>query len=127
VQATALLAIVAAAVFVARSHHAAVALAALAPVAFLLTNRVFSPQYLVTFVAAWAVAASLLARSARDQLLLGALLFGATLANYLVYPTNIAHRIAFSGVLFLLAFAATGWVLIRARDDGRPLAAEHRP
>jgi hypothetical protein len=113
-QATVVVTLVAAAAFAARTSRAGIGLAAVAPVAFLLTNRVFSPQYLVTFVAAWAAAASLLARNARDQLLLAFLLFGASLANYLVYPTHVVERIGFSGLQFLLGFAATAWVVLRA-------------
>jgi len=43
----------------ARSRSQAVALAALAPAAFLLTNRIFSSQFLVLLVAVWALAAAL--------------------------------------------------------------------
>ena len=48
-----------------------VALAALAPVAFLLTNRIFSSQFLVVLLVAWAIAIALLARSRREQLAAG--------------------------------------------------------
>ena len=63
-----------------------VPLAALAPVMFLLSNKVFSPQYLVTMVAAWAIAGAIVARSAREELLIATLIFGATVANELVTP-----------------------------------------
>jgi hypothetical protein len=109
-----LVAIVAAAVLARSSLRAGVALAAIAPAEFLLTNRVFSAQYMVTLVAAWAVAGALLARSAGDQLGLGLLVLGASLANYLVYPTHIYERIGFSALMFLLAFTATGWAFLRA-------------
>jgi hypothetical protein len=101
--------------------HAAIASATMAPVVFLVFNRVFSPQFLVVLLAAWAVAGSLLARSRRDQLLLGILLFGATLSNTLVYPTRLAAWGLFSGTLFLFALIATGWVYVRAG------VAEHAP
>lgn len=92
----------------------AVALAAMAPVVFLLSNRVFSPQYLVTMTAAWAVAGSLVARSSRDQLRLGALMLAATLANVLVYPTGALLWPTFTLLLFVAGFLATGWVTARS-------------
>jgi hypothetical protein len=69
-----------------RTHGAAVAVAALAPVAVLLTTRTFSPQYLVTILAAWCVAGALVAATRARQLLLALPMLGATLANLLVYP-----------------------------------------
>lgn len=63
----------------------------MAPVVFLLANRVFSPQYLVTTVASWPFAAALVARDALDALLLVLLAWGATLANVLVYPIRPAR------------------------------------
>jgi len=95
--------------------RAGVAVAAMAPAAFLLTNRIFSPQYLVTIFAAWAVAGALLVRSRREQAALALPMFGATLANVLVYPTvTPTYWWVCSGVLFLFAFVATLWVLLRA-------------
>jgi hypothetical protein len=95
--------------------RAGVAVAAMAPVAFLLTNRTFSPQYLVTIFAAWAVAGALLVRSRYEQAALALPMLGATLANVLVYPTvTPTYWWVCSGVLFLFAFVATLWVLLRA-------------
>ena len=92
-----------------------VAVAAMAPVAFLLANRIFSPQYLVTIFAAWAVAGALLVRSKYEQAALALPMLGATLANVLVYPTvTPTYWWVCSGVLFLFAFVATFWVLLRA-------------
>ena len=54
-----LLALVVAAVLVRGRLRSAVALAALAPAVFLLTNRIFSPQFVIVLFAAWAVAAAL--------------------------------------------------------------------
>ena len=109
------LAVFAVAVRVRGRPGAGVAAAALAPVAFLLTNRVFSPQYLVTILAAWAVAASLLARSKSEQAALALPMLGATLANVLVYPTvTPTYWWVCSAVMFVLSFAATLWLLLRA-------------
>jgi hypothetical protein len=94
--------------------RAAVSLAAMAPVVFLLSNRVFSPQYLITFVAAWAFAGSLLCTDARDQLRLGALILAASLCNALVYPTGVRLWPTMAALTFIFGFAATGWVVARA-------------
>jgi hypothetical protein len=97
-----------------------VVVAAMAPVAFLLTNRTFSPQYLVTILAAWAVAGALLVRGRHEQAALAVPMLGATLANVLVYPTvTPTYWWVCSAVLFLPAFVATLWVLLRAALHAR--------
>ena len=79
--------------WLARGRLAAgVAVAAVAPVAFLLTNRIFSSQFLVVLIVAWAVAIALLARSRREQLLLGAGAAAASLLNAFVYPFVLPGR-----------------------------------
>ena len=109
------LAIFAAAVLVRDRLRAGVAVAALAPVVFLLTNRAFSPQYLVPVLAAWAVAGALVVRGRREQAALALPMLGATLANVLVYPTvTPTYWWVCSGALFVLAFLATLWLLLRA-------------
>jgi hypothetical protein len=120
VQAVLLLAIVLAAFLLSDDIRVGLSLAAIAPVVFLLTNRVFSPQFFVMLLAAWVVAAALLARSAADQLGFGILLFAITLLNVLVYPTHVDHWAAYSALLFLLSFAATGWVLVRSFETAPP-------
>lgn len=104
------------------SLRSAVALAAMAPVVFLFSNRVFSPQYLVTALAAWAVAGALIAERAREQLVLGLLGFGATLANVLVYPTGVGLWPTFAGLTFVFGFAATGWVVVQSLRQGHLIA-----
>ena len=114
-QAVCLAAVLAVAVRVRGRLHAAVAVAALAPVVFLLANWIFSPQYLVTIVAASAVAAALVLRSRRELLLFAVPLLGATLANQLVYPsTRPTFWWVAAGTLFLLAGVSTVWLLARA-------------
>lgn len=98
-----------------RNLGAAVATAAMVPVVFLLFNRIFSPQFLVPLAAAWAFAGCLLARSRRDQLLLGILICGATLSNTLVYPVRSSSWLLFSATLFVLSLLATGYVYALAR------------
>jgi hypothetical protein len=103
----------------ARTLSVAVAFAALMPVVFLLTNRIFSPQFLVTLLACWSVAGALLARDRPDQALFGSLLLGATLANVLVYPTESLIWFRFSAELFAFAFVATAWVVVRGVSANR--------
>ncbi len=98
----------------APSLASGVALAALAPAVFLLSNRVFSPQYLVTVVAAWLVAASLAARDRRDQLTIGVAVAAATLSNVLVYPTGVSWWPTFTLFLLAVSFATTGLLVQRS-------------
>jgi hypothetical protein len=94
----------------------AVALAALTPVVFLLTNRVFSAQFVVVLLVAWAVAAALVARDARDQLRLGGAALLVTLLNVLVYPATLGGPswMAASELMFLTGLVLTGFLVIRA-------------
>jgi hypothetical protein len=98
-----------------RTHGAAVAVAALAPVAFLLTTRTFSPQYLVTILAAWCVAGALVAATRTRQLLLALPMLGATLANLLVYPVvTPTYWWVCSWAAFVLAATASALLLAEA-------------
>ena len=92
-----------------------VALAALTPAVFLLTNRVFSSQFLVLLVAVWAFAAALVVGSEREQLAVGLGIAGATFANALVHPYELpfAWQLA-SLVMFVLAVGVTAWLVVRA-------------
>lgn len=117
VQAIAVLGTVMCAVTVPRLREATV-LAAATPVVFLLTNRIFSPQFLVLLTVAWAFAGALVSSNRYDQLLIGGLAMVATLANILVYPTSLYHWLYASTVLFIAAFAATAWMLARATGLG---------
>ena len=107
------LALLAVIVLRAGTRSVAVALAALAPVVFLLSNRIFSPQFLVVLLAAWAVAGALLAKTRSEQLWLGLVLCAATLMNALVYPTQSQDWLKFSAMLFALAFSATAFLVAR--------------
>ena len=90
---------------------AAIACAALAPAVFLLTNRVFSPQFALVVLAAWVVAAALLARSAREQLALGLAAMLATYANAVVIPGFADPFLPWSALFFAVSLALTGWLL----------------
>jgi uncharacterized membrane protein len=116
-QVVVLVALAAVAWRVRASARAGIAVAAMAPVFFLLLNRVFSPQYLVLMVAAWAIAGALLLESRRDQLLLGAGVMLATTANALVYPYTLHQadlwRVA-SAATFIFALWMSAWMVWRA-------------
>ena len=71
---------------VRRSTNRGLAIAALAPALFLLTNRVFSPQFMLVVAAAILFACALVARHRAEQLLVGMLVMGAAFANAFVYP-----------------------------------------
>jgi len=123
IQALLVLAVVLAAVRMRGNVRAAVALAAVAPVVFLLTNRIFSPQFMVLVLAALSIAAALVSPDRRAQLAFGVALMGATLANGFVYPYSLPYQAVTwqiaSAVLFALALVVTGWVVRRS------LAARH--
>jgi hypothetical protein len=105
----------------ARSRAAAVALAALAPTVFLLTNRIFSPQFVLVAFVGWAVAAALVVRSTREQLAAGAAMAAAALGNMFVYPFALpAYDLTWplcSLVLFVVGLALTGFLAARAARD----------
>jgi hypothetical protein len=106
----------------ARTRETAIALAALVPVTFLLTNRIFSPQFILVLVAGWSVAGALLVRDRVAQLALGVVAGAASVANAFVYPYALPHytftwRLA-SLTLFACGLAATAWlVALGARGD----------
>jgi len=122
VQIAALLAVLAFAAR-ARSSEAAVALAALAPCVFLLTNRIFSPQFFLPLFASWAVAAALVSRNTREQLAVGVVAATASVANAFVYPYALPHYTLTwqlcSVALFMLAIGLTAWLAMRASGSGR--------
>lgn len=109
----------------ARRRSDAVALAALLAAAFLLTNRVFSAQFLVTILAAWAVAGSLVACTRRQQLTIGILAAGATVGNVLVYPAQAALWTGWSAAMFLCACGVTVALVVLAAAGGRDVSAGH--
>ena len=117
VQALLLLGLAAAAVHARGRLHAALAIAAMAPVVFLLTNRIFSPQYLVPILAAWAIAGAVVLESPRRQLALGIAAMAVTTANAFVYPYTFQQLglwKAASAVLFAVGLATTAWIVRRS-------------
>jgi hypothetical protein len=114
VQVLLLLGVVALAVRARRDLDAGVAVAALAPAVFLLTNRIFSPQFALVLLAAWAVASSLLVRSARQQLGVGMAAMAATWANAMVIPGFADPFLPWSALFFGVSLALTVWLLLVA-------------
>jgi hypothetical protein len=112
-QLVSVLAVLAAAA-IAPNLKRATAMAAMAPVVFLLTNRVFGARYFVMIVAAWAFSAALVGGGEHFVLVVGVLGWGASLANFLVFPVFASHWPLCSGALFVLAFAATSLLVARA-------------
>lgn len=107
-------------VLAARATHvrAAVAIAVLAPAAFLLTNRIFSPQFIVVVFVAWAVAGALVVRARREQLALGIAAAAASVGNAFVYPFALPRYdytwpVA-AALLFVVSLVLTSALVIRA-------------
>jgi hypothetical protein len=123
VQAIAVLGLIAAGALV-RSRPAAVALAAIAPVVFLLTNRIFSAQYLVLMLAAWAIALALLSHNKRQQAGWTAVALAATAANAFVFPFILWNRdktwLTCAVVLFALSLALTTRIVAVACERRAP-------
>ena len=123
VQVVLVLAVLAAATAVRGRLVPAVAIAAVAPVVFLASNRIYSPQYILLFVAAWAVAGSLLLRARREQFTFGIVIAIVTFANVFIYPFALPHYVvtwqACSVTLFTLAFAVTGALVVRSLSAAR--------
>jgi len=93
---------------------AAVAIAACGPAVFLLLNKVFSAQYMLTIGAALALAAALAGAELTVALLVGA----AAAANVFVYPIGRFWQEA-SLLLFVTALAAYAFVVYRSLTDSR--------
>jgi hypothetical protein len=118
IQVLGLLVVLAAAARASRSLRAATVLAACAPAVFLLTNRIFSPQFVVVLFAAWGTAAALLVRTSREQLAVGIAMAAAAAANAFVYPYALPfYDLTWplcSAVVFVVGFGLTGWLVVRA-------------
>ena len=113
-----MLLVVVAAARVAKPALGGVALAALAPTVFLLTNRIFSPQFVLVLVVSWAFAAALVLESPRAQLAVGIAMCTASLGNAFVYPFALPRYAVTwplcSAVLFVVGVGLTLWLARRA-------------
>lgn len=122
--------LVVAAAALARTTPSAVALAGLAPVLFLLTNRIFSPQFFVLVLVASLAAAALVGRRRTEVLLVAAALALSTTANTVLFQSYLGAQpvetfpqwMALSALTFLPTLAATAWLVVRAaREREAPL------
>lgn len=100
----------------ARTRGAALAVAALLPGVFLLTNRVFSPQFVVVIAAGWLAAGALGGLTRGRQLALVIAMTSALTANMLVFPISIEAWLAASTALFALALGITAALLWLTRE-----------
>jgi hypothetical protein len=97
------------------------ALAALAPVMFLLLNRVFSPQYLLPISAGLLAALTLVAPAPGMLRAALALLALAQVANFLIWPAFSSYWIGASAVLFAALLLLSAWLIQRtARPHSVP-------
>jgi hypothetical protein len=127
VQALTIATLVAAAAVV-RQLRAAAALAALLPVAFLVINRIFSPQFMIIMLTGWAVAAALVLRSRQEQLAFACAAFAAAVLNVLVVPFglpwyHLSWQLSSLG-MFALSVGITVWTAVRAVRVGRSKTTE---
>jgi hypothetical protein len=93
--------------------HGAVAVAALAPVIFFVSNRIFSPQFLIPILVSCAIAGALVLWNEVEQLAVGLLLMAAATANIVVFPflfgffklmLELASSVLFGSCLLVWAF-----------------------
>jgi hypothetical protein len=114
-----------------RERAAAVALAAILPAAFLITNRVFSPQFFVVAIAAWSIAFALVTLSERQVVVLTGAIAAATLGNAVVWPALDFPLSSEPGWIFasaaaLLFGAAVTLRLALSASTGSPRSASER-
>ncbi|MFQ3632594.1 glycosyltransferase 87 family protein [Roseiflexus sp.] len=98
----------------ALSEWRLIALAALTPAIFLLLNRVFSPQYILTITAAALIASAAVGDSPRVVRNLVLLLTITQAANLLVWPNTVPWWPLASAVMFITAASALGWIVAGA-------------
>lgn len=118
---------VAVAVVFTRTRSSAVAVAGLVPAVFLLTNRIFSPQFFVLVMAAIIVAAALVVGKRWELLAIAVCCAIATTSNTVLFqsilgaqPVGTAPNWTFiSAATFLPMVAVTIWLIARALVQGR--------
>ena len=101
----------------ARTARGAIAIAAMMPVVFLVSNRIFSVQWFALLRPVWALAAALVVESGRDAVTATVLACGATLANALILPVPIERPHVWevmSAARFGLGIALTVWLVLPA-------------
>jgi len=106
----------------ARRPERATVLAAAAPAAFLLGNRVFSPQFLLPLALSWAVGMA----GGRGARAIVVLLGLAATANHAVWPVASPAWELLSAVLFAAALTATAMTVVSPGAEGTPGPREGR-
>jgi hypothetical protein len=118
--------VIALAALTRNSLSAGIAVAGLAPVVFLLGNRVFSAQFILVLLIAWAIGIALLARTKREQLILATAAAATTLTNAFVYPytlPSLQWQLC-STALFTISITLTAYLLRAAFIHSRqPVSA----
>lgn len=127
--------LVVAATALARTHAAAVALAGLAPACFLLTNRIFSPQFFVLVLAAVVVATALVVHSRLElSIVMGAWAVSTT-ANTVLFQSMLGAQpvatepnwIWVSTLAFVPTIAVTAWLVLLALFDSSGARSVRQP
>jgi hypothetical protein len=119
----------------ARTRASVVALAALAPAVFLLTNRIFSPQFYVLVLAAVGVAAALVVRQRTELLAIAGMCAVATTADTVLYQSYLGRQpvstlsswIIVSALSFVPTVAAVIWLVGRAKLEKTDASPEFTP
>jgi hypothetical protein len=110
------------AALLARTRASAVAIAGLAPACFLLTNRIFSPQFFVLVLAAIVVAAALVVRRRSELFAVMGACAVSTTANTVLFQSWLGAQpvesepnwIYVSTLAFVPTLIVTVWLVVRA-------------
>ena len=130
----AVVALVIVAAVLARTRASAVAIAGLAPACFLLSNRIFSPQFYVLVLAVIVVAAALVVRRRVELLAVVGACAVATTANTVLFQSWLGAQpvesqpnwIYVSALAFVPTLLVTAWLVVRALMSGpAPRSAAH--
>ncbi|MEO2109025.1 MAG: hypothetical protein ABGZ36_25755 [Actinomycetota bacterium] len=104
---------------VLKPRHA-LAWAWLAPLAFVLGNRIYSPQFVITFAVLWALALGHVQASIRARVALVGLVGLVATAGWGVWPVVSPRWVALSWVLFVGMIAVTTTGLWALQHDTHP-------
>ena len=100
-----------------RDRWSAVVFGAVGATLFILLNRVFSPQYVVTLLAAFGVSLIALRPGTKRIWVAPPLLVALTLANYLVWPVWWTGWLTASALFHGLCLLLAGYLTLRACRD----------
>jgi hypothetical protein len=91
-----------------------VTFAGLGVAAFILLNRVFSPQFIIVLIVAYALGFVLLSTPRMGALVLAPILLVLTFMNYLIWPLWSDEWFVSSVLFFALNLAIVGWIVYRS-------------